>query len=119
MGVLLVSHALLDVSIWLAVVAGILGSLGVIAKSQIIGRPIRWVWRKLVTEPVAAWFRSLVHSEVVPVVTVAVEEQFRKLAQPNGGSSLRDLANALDRIEGRQRVITGEVPITSLAQDED
>lgn len=118
MGVLAVSRALIDVAMWLAAVAGIIGSLGVIAKSP-FGPPVRWVWRKLVAEPVANWFRTLVHSEVVPVVTVAVEEQFKKLAQPNGGSSLRDLANALSRIEGRQKVITGEIPITSLSPDAD
>jgi hypothetical protein len=52
--------------------------------------PVRWVWRRLVAEPLGGWFRSLVRAEVS-----AVRDQLL----PNGGASLRD---AVDRVETRQ-----------------
>lgn len=38
-------------------------------------RPVKWVWRKLVAEPFAAWFRSVFRAE---------------LERTNGGSSFYD-----------------------------
>jgi hypothetical protein len=58
--------------VWLA---GVVVAVGVLAKT----RPMRWLWRTLVTDPLSAWGRSVV-GEVVD----------EKVALPNGGSSLRD-----------------------------
>lgn len=56
-------------------------------------RPVRWVYRRLVSEPFAAWFREQVRHEVAPTL-----EELR----PNGGASFRDLVLArFDVNEGR------------------
>jgi hypothetical protein len=110
LGVFAVSQALTQIAASLVLLAGIVGSLTVLAKFPPIGGVLKWVWSHLVGQPVSAWFRAQVAAEVVPVVERAVSAEFAKLAQPNGGKSLADLAEALKRIEQRQTDITGETP---------
>lgn len=77
-------------------IVAILGACILIARL----RPVRWVYRRLVSEPFAAWFRTQVAHEVAP----ALEE-----LRPNGGASFRDLVLArladgearFDGLEGR------------------
>lgn len=45
-------------------------------------RPVRWLWRHLVTDPVAEWFRVQVREE---------------LERTNGGSSLYDRVATIER----------------------
>ena len=58
--------------IWLAAVTTAIGFL-------LRTKPVRWVWGKLVAEPMSAWSRGIV-GEVVD----------EKIALPNGGASVRD-----------------------------
>ena len=108
-GVLAVSQALVEAASWIGALAAIVAGLGVIAKARYIGRPLRWLWRHLVSEPLAGWFKG----EVLTVVKVEVEQtvqaQFDRLMQPNSGKSLYDLAAALGRIERAQKAAHPEI----------
>lgn len=44
-------------------------------------RPVKWLWRTIVTQPISHWFAELVRSVVEPIL-----EQMRN----NGGSTLVD-----------------------------
>lgn len=65
-------------------------------------RPARWVWRTLVSNPLAAWFRDDVvlpgarawHAEAVEPRLAAIEKQLTT----NDGSTLRDEVTATRRI---------------------
>lgn len=60
-------------------------------------RPVRWVWRRLVSEPFGAWVRDLAAHAVAPVLDEL---------KPNCGESFRDLVLArIDRNEGRLGVL--------------
>lgn len=78
---LLADHALWhswgETILWIAAVAT---ALGFISRTK----PVRWVWRHLVTEPMTAW-SSRVVSEVVET----------KVTKANGGESLRDRIDAV------------------------
>lgn len=52
--------------------------------------PFRWVWRRLVHDPVQEGLRSVVKAEVHPMLAAALTE-----LRPNHGTSLRD---AVDRL---------------------
>lgn len=51
-------------------------------------RPMRWVWRRLVAEPFASWFRAQIAHEIEPRIA-----EVRAELRPNGGSSFRDEMN--------------------------
>lgn len=69
-------------------------------------RPVRWVYRRLVSEPFAVWFREQVRHEVAP----ALHE-----LTPNEGESFRDLVLArFERNEGRLEVV--EERMTAIAE---
>lgn len=57
--------------------------------------PIRWVWRRLVHEPVKEGLTDVIHREVKPILEAMIAEM-----QPNHGTSLRD---AIDRLEYGQK----------------
>lgn len=103
------SKSLTETAAVLGLLAGMVAALKVLASFGPLKRPVQWLWRRLVAEPVRGWFRALVHDEVVPVVQASVAAEFKKLAEPNGGKSLADLAEALRRIDAR--LDTGEVPV--------
>lgn len=68
-------------------------ALGIIAKSAILGKPLRWLWRTNVSHPISAWHRSIT-GEVV-------DERIEHLMHHrNGGSSLLDLAESVDAVKG-------------------
>lgn len=87
---------LLDFGATATAVVAIIGACILVSKL----RPVRWVYRRLVAEPLATWFREQVRHEVAP----ALEE-----LRPNGGASFRDLVLArladgearFDGLEGR------------------
>ena len=74
----------------IASVAAIVTALGVIAKSP-FGRPLKWIWRRLVADPLAGWLER----EARRVVADVVHE---KLMTPNGGASLADVAREIHNI---------------------
>ncbi len=69
-------------------VAAVLAALVIIWKSPLM-RPIKWVWRHLVSDPLSAWSQQQV-AEVVKNV----------LMQPNGGHSLADVAKQVQELRG-------------------
>lgn len=83
----------------LGVLAGILTALTTAAKAPVVGRPVRFVWGHLVTQPMAAWFRSLITDTMRPQVD-SIHDRLDHLGRriddatielrPNGGSSIKD-----------------------------
>lgn len=83
---------LLDVALVLGALLGISAALVGLAKSPVVGKPLTWVWQRLVLWPVGGWFRHIVADAVDERIT-------HRLNRPNGGNSLHDIASALDRIQ--------------------
>ena len=72
-----------------AAIGGLTASIGIIAKSDLLGRPIRWLWKQNVTQPVGDWGEG--------VVRRVVDERIEHLMHnPNNGSSLLDLARSVN-----------------------
>lgn len=114
-GVLAVSKALQDVAAFLLLLASIAGAIGVLAKFTRIGRPVAWLWRRIVVEPFTAWFRhevmTVVQTAIKAEVAATVEAQFAKLMQPNGGRSLYDIAKAVHDLGSKlDDHVTGVIP---------
>lgn len=67
----------------IGVLAGSAAGIGVLINSPFVGRPLKWLWRRLIAEPVgeslSRWFD-------------------RQLTHRNGGSSLMD---KIDNIDGK------------------
>jgi hypothetical protein len=66
--------------------ASVVGSLMVIAtaigfaaKNRYLGKPVRWVFKRLVTEPITGSFDNMLETKLTA-----------KLSERNGGSSIRD-----------------------------
>jgi hypothetical protein len=51
--------------------------------------PVRWVWRTLISEPVAGWFQREVHEDTIPLI--------KQELQLNGGESIKDAIRRIDR----------------------
>jgi len=85
-------------------IAAVVAALGVIIKTpigQFFLRAVKWIWQRLVSEPITDWGTRTVG---------AVVES--KVAGKNGGSSLRD---QIDLLNDGQRAL---MDVTSLAADE-
>ena len=81
------------VGVFLVTLAATAGALGVIARSAVIGRPLRWLWRTNVSDPLGHWFKA--------GVAEVVDERIDYLMHNrNSGSSLLDLAESLDVVKG-------------------
>ena len=73
----------------IAAIGGLTASIGIIAKSDLLGRPIRWLWKQNVAQPVGDWGEG--------VVRRVVDERIEHLMHnPNNGSSLLDLARSVN-----------------------
>lgn len=60
-------------------------------------KPVRWVWRRLVAEPVTTWHRAQTLHVIEPMAA-----ELRAQFVPNGGASLRDRVDRLE--EGQVRI---------------
>ena len=79
---------LLRVTATVVAIGGLTASIGIIAKSNALGRPLRWLWRKNVAEPVGNWHESGVRR--------VVDDRIEHLMHhPNAGSSLLDLSRSV------------------------
>lgn len=68
-------------------------AVGLLAKSPFLGRPLRWLWRRNVSEPVGNWHHGITGG--------VVDERIEHLmTHRNGGSSLKDLADSLKVVQG-------------------
>lgn len=82
-----------------AVIAAALVAIATAAKMPWISRPGRWLWRRLVAEPVAAWFHRVLDAWADRAITPrldALEAQFQR----NGGSSAKDRLEAIANAVG-------------------
>ena len=81
--------------------AAICTALSVLAKNRYIGRPLKWIWRRLVSDPLSTWFNTLLDHKLEPI---RAELSF------NSGATTKDavarvevttqeLASAMKRIE--------------------
>lgn len=61
-----------------------------------LGWALRWVWRKAVSEPVAAWNRTMIGEVVQHKIEHLMHHR-------NGGSSLLDLADSVERVSVQVR----------------
>jgi hypothetical protein len=92
---------------FLLTVAALVGAVGVIAKSEYAGRPLRWLWRRNVGDPATAWFKRSV-SEVVG------EHIEYLMHHRNNGSSLLDLKESL--LEARSEMVGARKDINLLLE---
>lgn len=76
----------------LAATAAIVVAVGVIARSSLIGKPLRWLWSKNVSEPVGDWHEAIVRK----VVDTRIDHLMHNR---NGGSSLLDLSESVIRAQ--------------------
>ena len=82
----------------IATLAALSAAVGVIAKTPLIGRPLRWLWTTNVSHPISAWHRNIT-GEVV-------DERIEHLMHHrNGGSSLLDLAESVNVVKADVAVL--------------
>lgn len=96
--------SLRDSALAVAAVCGALVTIVAAAKLPLVQRPVLWVWRRLVAEPLAAWIDGLLHQHTQPLhdrLAVVEHEVIR-----NDGSSLRDAA---DRTEAQVHRISAHL----------
>lgn len=96
--------ALLDVGALAVALAGIIGFIILVARL----RPVRWLWRTLIADPIGDSFDRRTRAIVTDVVSVVVEEKVAPIREQfgtNGGSTLRDRINAIDE----RSQATGEI----------
>lgn len=81
---MIAANPLIDAGYIAGALISIIVLMGLVARS----RPVRFIFRRLVGEPVGTWAQHLVRSELVDVGTriTAIEYELR----PNNGKSLRD-----------------------------
>ena len=75
--------------------AAVIVLLSLIAKAK----PIKWVFRKLVGDPLTAWHRTQTEY-VVEGALGPIKEQLK----PNGGQSLRDRVDIVERLVRQQGI---------------
>lgn len=82
------------VGTWLITVAGGLTVLGVAAKTPMVNRPGKWLYRTVVVDPFTQWLRRTteVTLEASPTLNRLSDqvESVRHEVLPNNGGSLRD-----------------------------
>jgi hypothetical protein len=99
-----VADALLDAGALAVALAGIVGFVVLVARL----RPVRWLWRTLIADPIGDSFDRRTRAIVTDVVTVVVEEKVAPIREQfgtNGGSTLRDRINVIDE----RSQATGEI----------
>ena len=85
-------------------VCGALVAVGALLTLLTKAKPVRWVGRTLVGDPVTAWHRA----QTLYVVEAAVAPIHEQL-KPNGGQSVRDRVDTLeDKVDGLAALITSE-----------
>lgn len=113
-----------DASIAIGAVCGALLTIGAATKLPVVNRPIRWLWRNLVSDPVGGWLRGVLdhHAEPDRERTEQVAAQVAELSgqvaglaeqasasaerlasvehevRTNDGQSLRDVADRVERM---------------------
>jgi len=81
--------------------AGILIAVGVIWKNNWVGRPVKWVWRRLVSEPMTNWSKgvigSVVEEKISSSAAIGVQEQFEARVD----ASIQNAIGVMELFQGR------------------
>lgn len=85
-------QVLASVGGFIVALGAISAALAVVVKSPFFGRPLRWLWSVNVAHPVGDWNAKIVGK----VVDDRVEHL---MTHNNGGSSLKDLSDAVEVIQ--------------------
>lgn len=89
-----------DLGAVFAAIGAVVVTFGVLTKA----RPVRWVFRKLVSDPVTEWHRA----QTLYVVEAAIAPIHEQL-KPNGGQSVRDRVDILEgKLDDLASQITAE-----------
>lgn len=81
-------------------------------------RPVKWIWRQLVTEPAGQVLDDRVERAVLRVVEPRMAE-LRADLRPNGGQSLHDrLFTRLESLKAGQRKISAHIDATTGTLDD-
>lgn len=75
-------------------------------------RPVKWLWRHVVSDPLASWFRDQVREEV-QVATKPLEVRLGSIEanlSPNAGKSLRDRVDQISSHLGLPPAFDASVP---------
>ena len=89
---------LLRVTATVVAISGLTAAIGIIAKSSALGRPLRWLWKQNVAQPVGDWGED--------VVRRVVDDRIEHLMHhPNAGSSLLDLSRSVGTVKAQVSVL--------------
>lgn len=94
-----VPQTLTDVGVYAGVLAAIITTAGLVSRL----RPVKWLWRTIISDPAAGWFRREVAEEIEQALVPVKAE-----LSANGGDSVKDMAITAARIATRiadQKVI--------------
>lgn len=69
-------------------IAAFVAAIGVLVRAPFVRRPVLWLWRRIVAEPLGAWFAHLIDARITA-----------KLLEPNGGKSLSDIATEVAHLK--------------------
>ena len=78
--------------------AAVATALAVLARFTVAGKPVRWLWRTNVSEPVGKWNRGIVEGVVDDRIS-------HLMTHKNGGSSLKDLADSVSCLRRSVRTL--------------
>lgn len=88
------TQVLITAAAFVTAIAAIVGSLGILVKSPYFGGVMAGVWRRNVSDPIGHWNHHIVRD--------VVDERIEHLMHNrNNGSSLLDLAEAVETVNGK------------------
>lgn len=79
-----------DAGVTAGIVVAVIAATAAVARL----RPVRFVFRRLISDPLTCWVRAQVEHVVEPRFAV-LEERTKELL-PNGGSSMKDRVERID-----------------------
>lgn len=97
--------------------AAILVAIGVIWKSNWVGRPIKWVWKRLVSEPMASWSRNVIGAVVEEKIDSSPAIRLQGHFQKRVDDSLHDQADFRHEIRAKVLAMTEASTATTAGLD--
>lgn len=98
-----------SVVVVIVTLAALAAAFGQLAKSKYVGRPLRWLWRRNISNPIGGWMKFNVQ--------VVVDDRIDHLMHNNNhGSSLKDLADGQEAIKAQVAAIQDNVTTILSAQ---
>lgn len=96
-------QTLRDSAIAIGAVCGALLTIAAATKLPLVNRPIHWMWRQFVSEPLDNWFGRVLakHAEPDRVRLAEIDERLKVVeheVRTNDGQSLRDVNDRVERM---------------------